>query len=400
MKNINIIGLCIVVLICYGCKEAFELDTIDFESVLVVESTLSDELKNQEIRLSRTSTLEGNEILVENNAEVWVENSQNQIYNFSQNDDGIYVSDTQFKVEQDVAYSLSVTTQDGREYVSSETYLAPKSTITDLYAEVIEQNNVNGIQVFVDGSDPSGEGEYFKYEYEETYKIVVPNHSQFDAKVINQVQTAGGQEYDIEITPREQEERVCYTSQSSTGIRQTTTNDLGMNQVSRFPLRFIEADNIRIIQRYSILVKQYTQSLEAYTFYKTIEDLSNVESILSENQPGYVAGNIRSLQSTDEKVLGYFELSPVTTRRIYFNYLDFDLPQPSYFYDCDIQIYDYEDNTAQDGDLNERNMLAQLLNTADYKLISQNGTEYRIVNPECGDCTSFSSNVKPEFWED
>ena len=54
-----------LMLLQLGCTEPFLIETIDFESVLVVEGTLTDELKRQEVKLSGTIGLEdfGQEIV-------------------------------------------------------------------------------------------------------------------------------------------------------------------------------------------------------------------------------------------------------------------------------------------------------------------------------------------------
>ena len=59
-------------------------------------------------------------------------------------------------------------------------------------------------------------------------------------------------------------------------------------------VRFINRNNYIISHRYSILVRQFVQSNEAFTFYETLNDLSRNESLFSETQPGFLAGNVSS----------------------------------------------------------------------------------------------------------
>lgn len=153
--------------------------------------------------------------------------------------------------------------------------------------------------------------------------------------------------------------------------------------------------------RYSILVKQYVQSVEAFTFYKVIKELGSIESLLSQSQPGYVAGNITSEDNLDTKVIGFFEASSMTSKRIYFNYEDVGLEEPPYFVDCEVLTLDYNDATVLDDDPNEREALYQLITYNDYQVLSMSTTLiYRVVQPECSVCTYFSSNVRPDFWID
>ncbi len=143
------------------------------------------------------------------------------------------------------------------------------------------------------------------------------------------------------------------------------------------------------------------QSVEAYTFYKIVKELGSVGSLLSQGQPGYVAGNMVAEANPDEKVLGFFEASSMTSKRIYFNYEDFGLEKPPYFMDCDQLYLDYRDNTELDNDPNERDLIIQYIIYFNYQVISHpNSFIYTIAKPECTVCTSFSSNVIPDFWED
>lgn len=384
-----------------GCTEPFEIETVDYESVLVVEGTITDEVKQQVVKLSRTSTLENPGILIENNANVTVMASNGESYNFSQNGDtGDYLSDQAFSASQNVQYTLHISTQDGRSYTSSAVTMPAAVAMDDVYAERIEDlsQNKDGIQVLVNTEDPTGNAKYFRYEYEETYKITAPHPSPFISEIINYNPNTGT--YDVVLTPREPEE-ICYSTEYSTGINQTATTELNENRVFRFPVKYLSKLDPKIQTRYSILVKQYVQSVEAYTFYKIVKELGSVESLLSQSQPGYVAGNIASDVDPDEKVLGFFEVSSMTEKRIYFNYEDFGLEKPPYFIECEPLLMDYNDATELDDDPNERNIIYTYLTYYDYQVISLSQfTLYTIVQPECSVCTSFSSNIRPDFWED
>ncbi|MCG2418952.1 DUF4249 domain-containing protein [Aequorivita sp. F47161] len=385
----------------WGCTEPYEIETVEFESVLVVESTITDELKPQIVKLSKTSTLENPAILYEKNATVAVNSSNGNNFGFSWNNEkNYYVSDLPFKAEPNVSYTLNIITQDGKHYKSSVVNLPPKVEMNEVYPERIDDPTAekDGVQVLVNTEDPTGNAKYFRYEYEETYKIVAPNPSPYFAEIINHDPMAGT--YEIVLTPREPEE-ICYSTEYSTGIVQTSTTELNENRVFRFPVKYMDKTDAKFQTRYSILVRQYVQSVEAFTFYKIVKELGSVESLLSQSQPGYVAGNMVSEANPNEKVLGFFEASSMTKKRIYFNYEDVGLEKPPYFIDCEVLTLDYNDATVLDNDLDERAALYQLLTYDDYQVIGANSRLiYRIVQPQCSVCTYFSSNVRPDFWED
>lgn len=384
----------------WSCTEPFEIESKGYENVLVVESTITDEMKSQTVKLSRTSTLDSAAVLTERGASVNVLGSNGENFSFSQDDNtGNYISDREFSAQPMVSYTLEIKTQDGRSYTSAAVNLPPAVALGEVYTDRIVDPNQSkdGVQILVNTEDPTGNAKYFRYEYEETYKVVAPNPSPFTVEIVNYV--ANPLSYDLELTPREPEE-ICYSTEISTGINQIATTDLNENKVFRFPVRYLSKDDARIQTRYSILVKQYVQSVEAYTFYKIIRELGSVGSLLSQGQPGYVTGNITSDSNADEKVLGFFEVSTMTSKRIYFNYEDVGLQKPPYFIDCEILRLDYNMNSAMDG-INERRALINYIKYFDYQVITGSSSGvYRIVQPECSVCTSISSNIRPDFWQD
>jgi len=397
---LNKIFLLSIITLLYNCKEPFEIEVLDFDSVLVVEGTLSNELKNQKISLSRTYKLDQTEPILELNATIWVEDSQSNTYTFEQNGEGVYMSTQSFQAIENITYKLFITTQDGKQYSSQDTTLTPVEALTDVYAELTTIDNSSGVQVMVDSQNPSGKGLYYRYEYDETYKIIAPSYFKNKLQIDNFEFVDGGVAYDTSFIPRAQNGRVCYTTKSSIGILQTSTNEFDENIISRFPVRFIKSDNSILQERYTINVRQYVQSLEAYTFYRIINELGSIQSLLSQNQPGYVAGNINALNDPDEKVLGFFEVSSVSSKRIYFNHSDFQLSKPPYFYECFTVALDYNDNTTEDRDLNERQAIYSFQRNSNMILGDYGSPIFTLVNRECGDCTAFSSNIRPDFWED
>ncbi len=402
-----------------SCREPFDIDGIDvFESVLVVEGTVTNEFKNQEIILSRTSSLNGTEPIIENNAEVIIVDSDSNRYSFSMEEStGKYISDVAFKAQDNLLYQLFITTADGKRYKSKKSELTPRSQIDNLYTEL--NSKENSISVLVDSNNENQEVQFFRYEYEETYKIVAPEAISFRSYFIDEtkIDIINGNvglgplfEYVIFNELTKENKKVCFTTAKSFGLKQTSTNELTENNVFRFPIRTIDVESSIIRERYSILVKQYVQNVEAFTFYKQLNDLGNIGSILSESQPGFISGNITS-DNINDKVLGFFEVSSVSERRIYFNYNDFDIAKPPYFTDCNL-IYDEElnknlnpnhvrlDYGVLGPDLDERVALYELINDRGFIYRSNQFGVYYVVSPRCGDCTSFSSNIKPDFWED
>jgi len=374
-----------------SCTEPFPIETIEYEDILVVESTITNELKRQVVKLSRTIRLTDFGQAIEDNAIVKVEGSDGNVFDFSQDTEtGHYLSTIPFQAIPNVSYVLKVTTQNGQSYSSNEVIMPAVVAMDRVYPESVVENGIEGVQVFVDTDNSNGAGQYFRYEYEETYKVRLPNPSGltfefFDVSDFTRT-------YQIELKERRLDLE-CYSTEKSEGILQISTSNLGENRIFRYPVRFIPKSSAVIKERYSIQVKQYVQSQEAYTFYQILKDLGNVESLLSQGQPGFVTGNIVSGAGPEDKVLGFFEASSVSSQRIYFNYEDFGFELPPYFVECDVEVI-----TGRTQDLKRK------LEFEEFRIFFYEEIEsrpiYHIARTECAECDSFSSHIKPDFWED
>lgn len=376
-----------------SCVDPYHLETNTFEDAIVVEATITNELKKQEIKLSRTYRFEEDGPTFETGAEVYITDDQGVNYEFEELN-GKYVSVLEFQASPNRQYQLNILTSDGKSYISTNEKLTTESPIENINPIVVTKNGEIGVKLGVSSYDPSSTSKYYRYEYEETYKIIAPKYSPLELFY--------NAEDDLLYTAlRQNETKTCYTTVKSNSIILANTNDLSEDRVDNFEVRFISNQNYIISHRYSILVRQYVQNLPSYTFYKTLKDLSGSGSILSQNQPGFFYGNLKSANDPNEKVIGFFDVSSVSKKRIFFNYVDLfpGQPLPPYFNSCENISFDMSDPGPPFGS-SPRERLIILLNQGGLRFYSQADTVYNMVVQECGDCTTFSSNIIPEFWID
>ena len=407
MKQIkqNIITVVVFNMFLMSCVEPIKLETQTYEEALVIECTLTDQVKQQLVKLSLVSLLENNESISLTDAQVLVEDSQGAQYTFSEHDDGSYLSDNEFEAVPNVEYKLFITTSKGKEYESRGEFLTPKVPIDRLYGKLETIHNIKGVQVYVDCDNVNESANFFRYEFEETYKILTPYEITHDLMLTDITTGEFTTSYTINIVPLEEDIHVCYSSAKQTKIIQTNISGSAENNINQSPIRFIEETESIIRDRYSILVNQYTQTYDSYNFYRILSKLGNIGNVLEENQTGFVKGNVYSKNDEKETVVGFFDVSSVSSKRIYFNYKDFDLTKPKYPYTCYEDILDYMDNTEMDQDRNDRIYLYEIfhLNKPPWSFShveADPNPKYVIISPECGDCTAFSSTLKPEFWQD
>ena len=385
-----------------SCVEEIDIvDDLSFEDAIVIEANISDVLKQQTIALSRSFRFEDEGASPETNAEVRITAKEEKVYSFTESVSapGLYVSDEFFKAEPGVDYKLFVTTTNGRSYTTPPVQLPQASTIDQVYAER-EINSVGTelVSIKVDSYDPTRTSNYYRYEYEETYKIIAPNWIQEEFIILQDEE--GKDLADPGFTTRSLDEIECYNTQISNTIIQTSTTELVEDRVSAFPVRQISIDDPKLSHRYSILVRQYVQSLETYSYFDLLNQLSASGGALSQIQPGFLNSNIVSTSDRNEKVLGYFNVSSVSEKRIFFNYEDLfpgeDLPP--YFVNC--QPYAPEVIT-----LGGTTPLKDQIQAGLVKYWKENlppdvvgPGPYQVVLRECGDCTALGQTDPPEFW--
>jgi hypothetical protein len=302
-----------------SCVEPYALQTNTFEEALVVEATITNEFKKQEVKISKTYRFEENGPTFEADATVFITDNNGNQYEFEEQS-GKYVSTTEFQAIPGREYQLNITTSNGKTYNSKSEALTTLNQIESVNATTATIDGVTGVQITVNSFDPTAASKYYRYEYEETSKVTAPKWKPFKAVVMPPNEEINHPF--IELVPRETEARVCYSLAKSNTLLLTSTNLQSEDRVTDFPVRFISNQDYTIAERYSILVKQYVQNLESYTFYKTLSEISGSGSILSQNQPGFFYGNLRCVENPSEKVIGFFDVASVSTKRIFFNYHD------------------------------------------------------------------------------
>ncbi|GGG98620.1 hypothetical protein GCM10011416_16020 [Polaribacter pacificus] len=383
MRVIYSIIFILATVLINGCTEAYDLKITTIEEALVIEATISNELKYQEIKLSKATALEVEEIIAESNATIEVKDEANNSYSFTETSPGIYTSNIQFSAKINTNYQLFIKTANGDTYESNPTKTTSHSKIEDLTVTLGESlENNNEFRLNVSSFDPNGQSKYYRYTYEETYKIVAPYWSPFDITL-----NPG-----IEIVPRTIQNQICYQTYRSNAIIQTETTNLTEDRVSEFTVRRIPVTDYIASHRYSILVKQYVQSFEAYNYYKLLNKFSNASDLLTQSQPGFFEGNIKAVSEPSKKVIGFFEIASVSSKRTYFNYKDFypngtpNTPELCGVYSPTLHLMD----ALQSGEFTFYDYNPQPSESLP--------GPYLLVSKGCGDCTVYGTNVKPNFW--
>jgi len=428
-KKITKERIAAVLAICFiiSCTEEIPLNTESgFESVIVIEAVITNEFKHQEILLTRSFLLEDESPAPENNASVKLLSSNGDSFTFQDTGSGVYKSTNEFQAVPDQIYTLEITTNDGKQYASSGTSLTQETQIDDLFVERDQnENGDEGVSIYINSFDPTNNSKYYRYQYEETYKVIAPLYSPQELIILNNdffypPEFLNGfntidqvTDFFFELQIKDEQTQICYNTVNSNTIILTDTNSIPEDRVERFRVRFLNEENYIISHRYSILVRQYVQSEAAHEYYKTLKEFSTSESILTENQIGFLEGNITAIQNPEEKVVGYFQVSSVDSRRIYFNYSDLypGEPIPPFYVSCDYTVSPVllEEDFAHN--ITNSPVIDALNSNHIFYQIDEYGSTNAFISPfshkpfnlvlrPCGDCTLVGDNTVPDFWEE
>jgi len=124
--------------------------------------------------------------------------------------------------------------------------------------------------------------------------------------------------------------------------------------------------------------------------------------LFSQTQPGFVSGNVFSSDNPDEKVLGFFDVSSVSSKRLFFNFLDLfpNESLPPYVEDCQLvapPVTKPMDQTPLLDAIRTRTYTFWEENTNPPPSINASGP-FLMVPVKCGDCTTIGTNIVPDFW--
>jgi hypothetical protein len=388
-----LIGLALIISVT-GCIDPFHLDLEDYESLLVVEGMITDEHEAYIIKLSRTFQNEDAESEMVTGAEVTVQDENGLSTEFHESEPGIYKSDhSQFTGRVGGTYTLFIRTEDGAEYASDACTLNAIPEIDSLYYEVDSEFFDNGtveeagLRIYLDTDNQEVASPYIRWEFEEVWKFRVP-YPVFHEGL-------GYMEY--KYVPMEND--ICWRYERSKQILIYSSAEQSTDRISRKPIFFIASGRSdRLLKQYSILVRQYSVSEQEYAFWENLKEITESGGDIFEKQPFPIVGNIRCVNRESLKVLGYFQVSAVSSRRMYITKSQVqELDLPEYEYPCDRRVY-------RNRQLNV-GLYMNLLNTG-YVLFYVveddfgNPVNWQFTHAECADCSLTGEPEQPDFWVD
>jgi len=366
---------------CFACLDEYNPPEVEnSESILVVEGNISD--SSSIIRLTQTANISEDRLIEVANARVVLENERGDFSETLQNNEGgIYKTQTLLNTND--KFRIQIQTE-GNIYTTEYLAIQPTPPIDSVSWENVDDN----FQVQVSTHDDNNDLQYYLWSFEETWLY----RARFPSLFIYE---------NDQIIPRSRDEDIfiCWSSASSTSIQIGTTVNLEENIVFKQPIHVIEPiNNVKLSRRYSILVKQYAISKEAFEFWQLLKKNSESLGTLFDPQPSQLTTNLTCINNPEKPVIGYVMASKEQQKRIFVNRGDLPFKNipftPNISCRMDTISLDPEDL---------RNEFASGTNLITFEIFDDAGgfIGYGSTPPSCADCRIFGGTIeKPDFWID
>jgi hypothetical protein len=318
-------------------------------------------------------------------AAVTVEGEKNGVYNLLDNTgNGHYNSYSGLNLSPSQRYRVKIVIGN-RQYVSDFVEIKQTPPI-DSVGFNIQNGNVN---VYVNAHDATNKTRYYRWDYEETWQF----HSKYQS----------GWMLDTTINalvPRPPEESIydCFGSDLSSHIVLTSTEKLASDVVYQNSVTQIPLSAEKVETRYSILLKQYAITQQAFEFYQNLQKNTEQLGSIFDAQPSQLSGNIHCLTDPSELVVGYITANNAQTKRIYISHNQIPDVPINYPYDCAL---DTARNAVVQGLLIDRpvNYIPTQLLFSKPPTSPPTAIGYLYSSKECIDCTLRGTKQAPPWWQ-
>jgi hypothetical protein len=245
-------------------------------------------------------------------ARIAIEGEGGEIFGLTEKDNGDYVSQP-LNLNQTGSYRLKITTNDGKDYLSD---LIPVKLTPPIDSITWRQQNdvtkKNDVTVYVNSHDPNNDTRYYRWDFTETWQYS------------SSLSGIWGLKGNLVIYKNDSSTQTdsCWRTAESKNINITNTLALSEDVVSAFPLTIIANADERISVRYSILVRQYALTPEAYQYRSNLQKNTELNGTIFDPQPLQLVSNMHCTSNPNEPVIGYISASTVQQKRIFIRHTE------------------------------------------------------------------------------
>jgi len=382
-----------IIAVMASCKKPYLPAAVSVpNNYLVVEGVINSGSDLTTFKLSRTVNLSSkvttNRV---SGAALTVESDQNSSYALTETTNGQYIA-SGLNLDNSRKYRLRIKTADNLEYLSDFVEVKANPQI-DSVGFIVQGN---GIQLYANTHDANNNTRYYRYDYNETWQF----HAKYQSLYITNgtaivLRTPAQATYDY------------FGNDTSSTIVLGSSAKLTQDVLYQNPLTQIDATSEKLERKYSILVKQYALTRDAYNFYINLKKNTEQLGSIFDAQPSNINGNIHSVTNPSEPVIGYISVTNVQQKRIFIE--NRQLPHewlPTHPFDCteDSNLYHRIIPNTNGGFRNEVEDF--LIHNGDTAIptnpIFTNGITiigFLGTFKECADCTIRGVIKQPDFWK-
>ncbi|MBS1502900.1 MAG: DUF4249 domain-containing protein, partial [Bacteroidetes bacterium] len=304
---------------------------------------------------------------------------------------GGYYSAPSLNLSETGKYGLKITTADGKVYQSDLVTVKDSPPIDSVYYRV----KSNGLQIYADTHDPANNTRYYRWDYNETYEYHSAFYS-FEYLSTSPVDT-------VLVRNPANQIYYCWRSNHSPDIIINSSAKLSNDIISQNPVTFIPSNSEKIGVRYSILVKQYALTPDAFNYYQQLQKNTERLGTIFDPQPSELPGNIHCVTTPSEPVVGYITAGAPAQARIFIDARDL----PAWTYDspysgCRLDTDLFKRVEGSNEVVNEVQLYIYTGVHIPVYAIEPPGSNqiqgYASSDPDCVDCTLRGTNVRPGFW--
>lgn len=257
--------------------------------------------------------------------------------------------------------------------------------------EVSYKEKTDGITIHITTYGDEKASRFYMWTYEEDWEF----HADINMLALSGIPLYSDKFYQFE-NRYDNPYYYCWIHNSSKNIHLYSTLELQENTAKNVELLQIPIDDIRISYIYSILVKQWGLSENAYNYYRTIELYSEESAGLFTPIPTDVLGNVSCISNPEKRVRGYVLASQTTTKRIFIYESNFK-ELTSEYSTCTIQYPPVPPTPGWTNSWDYQMRTYGAVIYTKYGKINMDAVKY---SKDCVDCRTVGGATKkrPDFW--
>jgi hypothetical protein len=341
----------------------------DYEETLVVEGLITDQPGIYTVKISKSQPL-WRRIYPRplKGCIVSVSDDLGHTFNLKETSfSGVYVTDAAtFRGTPGREYTLHIRTTTesvNLSYESQPVKMIPVPPVDNIYYEIktFMQSGmpVQGCNVYLNAHDPSKKCKFFRWEFSETWEFHLPFNFP---------------------------NNICWKSTNSEVILIKNASMIAESRITGQPVISIVNPTDKLSVKYSILVNQFSLNEDEYNYWERLKSTTDQTGGLYDIIPGTIPNNIYCLEEPEKKVLGYFGVSAVSSKRFF---IKEQLTFSDLYGRCLADtFYTSRPDTVPDIWIitdNSDKLIPYVIYTRDRS---------------CVDCTTRGTNIKPDFWDD